>query len=230
MLDRILPFSFNASMAAYFAYSFLFPAATGFWLVKDGFAIILLEFFSFFIILALATGLNKDSGWEYSGPAPGTRSFWLMLAAVLAMAFLFSFVLGALVLFGYFLLSLGVKAYQLHHLPDAKAEGQQVAFAVLFFLLGAFAAVALSPWLASQFPDSVAALSAAFRQTGYDVEGDAVDNPGFIAIWGLLYFVGMALAGLFAYHLPAPSKPAAVADDDGFDMPKWLSDALKRIK
>ncbi len=191
-LDRYVPFLFNIAMALYFVYAFLFPESTDFWLVKDGIAILILEFLAVFVILITATALGKDSGWTYEGPALNTHSFWLLLAAILSMALMFSVVLGVWVLFVYFVLSLGVKALQMRGQPDAKAEGLRAAYATLFLLLGAFGAVFVSPLLAGFFPDSVASLSEALPTNGFDADGEAV-NPAFIALWGAFYFVGIAL-------------------------------------
>jgi len=188
-LTRFISFLFNLSVAGYFVYAFLFPEATGYWLAQGGFYVFIAEFLGIFVLLLLAQALGKKTGWTYSGDA----NPWLFIGVVMAMAFVFAWSLNALWAFGFFLISTVVKAFQIHHSPDAQSEGRQAVYSLLFLLLGTFGALFLSP-LAYAFPHSVDVLSAVARSGG--AEGLAVDNPGFNAIWGLIYFLGMAFVSL----------------------------------
>lgn len=194
--ERLVPFLFNAGMAVFFLFAFFFSQLTGHWLGTGGLYVMTLEFISVFIILFSAQALRKDTGWT-----GGESAQWLPLALAALFAVLWGFALNQLETLWYFAGSMGVKIYAMKKSPDAKAEGIQAAYAVLLLTLGAFIALALSP-TGLFFAEKTEEISNNIRQTAPGVEGLAVDNPFFTAIWGSVYFLGMAVVALRPAWLP----------------------------
>lgn len=215
MIQNISYLLFHLGMAGYFIYAFFYPAETDFWLVKNGFPIIMLEFFGIFVMLGLAHFTGKDTGWRASGAykhpklkevfekisiktgIPERRLDMLFTALIgLVMAFAFTAIFN-IMLFVYFLVSVAVKYFSFLGREHLLHEGLEIGYMVLFLVFGMFFAMLFS-FVFIFFPEHTALHQKTFfdvaSQTGGSMSGAVVDNPGMITLWGMFYFVGMGLS------------------------------------
>ncbi len=195
-----IPFSLQCLfMIFWFGYCFFFPIETGLWLVKDGFALITLEFLSVFMLVLIPAAFGKETGWKssrgkfsmaFEGPKAAGRGnradvlFAIILISL--MAFLWTFLSDAIYLFGYFVVSSVIKAVLITKRKDALQEGKEAAIIGIAMLASALLAILVSP-VFHLFPENLEILREAF--VGKNASGLIVDNPGFMAAWGMLYFL-----------------------------------------
>ncbi|GEM_PF-2907649 len=196
--SKLLAILFNFSMALWFVYSFLFPVETGYWLIYSGLSILILEFFSVFIIVFLGSILKKETGWRSSGVDSGEQKskipgiFMLLLLVLMAGAFT---VILNVWLFVYFVFSMGVKAVAMFFKTSAQEEGVTALKTGVAIVLSAFGAIFFSFFTLlftpqqNLFREEISRLSAELLNSGVHISGAAFDNPGFTAFWGILYFL-----------------------------------------
>ncbi len=182
---------FNFLVIYYFAYGFLFPEETGFWLIHYGFPVILLEFFSVFTILSLPLLLDKREA------GTGLMLVFTSFALVFVITILFN-----PPVFIYFVVSTGLKFIALKQGKWEAAEtAKRVAITGFAIVISAVLAIGLSPIIGNAFPGQQEALryriTEAAAQQGGAISGEIVDNPAYIAVWGILYFLIVTVLEIF---------------------------------
>lgn len=182
--ERVLSLIFSTGMALYFIYSFFYPRETGFWLLRNGFPILMLEFFSVFTVLLVADILKKKTGWV--SKSKGNAKLGLLL--ILAMAFGVTYAFNVL-LFFYFLLSTGIKFFECRSKKDMVSEAQQAGLSGAVFIASAFVSLVFGP-LMKIFGTQISEYQLWGSIPG--MSGAIVDNPGVLALWGFFYFTCMA--------------------------------------
>ena len=206
-LSKTIFVLFNLIMIGYFAYGFLFPKESDFWLVTTGFPIILLEFLTVFVVFTGADSFNNRRSKRQKSLS------LLVLLGLFLTAFGFCFSIGNNpLLFGYFVLSSAVKIFRLKDelafirsnpagiRTNSSDSLKAIGYSAAAIIFGAIIAVPLS-FFAIFFPAQQGLLREALVQnverTGGTISGIVVDNPGFIACWGILYFLLLLLFELF---------------------------------
>jgi hypothetical protein len=213
--EQLVSAAFSFFMALFFLYSFLFPQQTGFWIASAGLTLLILESLSFAALLMIAQMMGKETGWivgggnrerwrpvrkadgsfamekdnspsgiEYAKKNKSNPVFSLLIISLMALATCYA--TANLELFGYFVLTLGVKAYSSRTRSDMKEEGKAIAIGVVFLVVSVFLGMFFSA------PDALfGQQNAAYREyfKGMHTSGSLVDNPVTLAGWGFCYFV-----------------------------------------
>lgn len=178
--SKIVSVLFNFSMTFWFAYSFLFPKETQFWLMYNGLPILALEFYSIFAVPALGAFFRKETfsvdkkSSKKSSPLP-------FLIVIFAIAAISSAIINFL-LFAYFLVSTIVRA---NKSKSTQAETETAVTMGASLIISAFIAIPLSGFLHSNFPTQAGLFLAAMA----NIAGRFYFDPGFAAIWGTIYFL-----------------------------------------
>jgi len=184
---------FNAFMALFFIYSFLYPTENGYWLFYYGFPIMVLEFMGVFVGIYFAFIRSKGSA------NPGALIF---LVVPLILAFMFTFLINIL-LFLYFLVSTAVK----HFASSTEHHGAKLVFAkaVAAIVLSMFLAIVLSFVLNAIFPENQgfpdegpgSLLKPSSTPSNVKVTVNIALDPSFIMAWGACYYILLILFELF---------------------------------
>jgi hypothetical protein len=185
--EKEIYMGFNIVMAIYFMFAFFFPEQSGYWLVTNGFPIILIEFLSFFITIFLF----DYWGGEQEVTIKKKCYSLLGLCGILVMAGVAIIVFNPL-LFLYLLVSVGIKFFMFKSKGTRlKARIIQV-YSALILILTVMIAIVLSNVMLF-FTDQIVAYQEFFKTLPGTMSGLIVDNPGFIALWGCFYFVFLSL-------------------------------------
>lgn len=199
MLGRLVSFLFNAGMAAYFVYAFFFPAETQQWLALQGQYVLLTEMFSILTAMFLAEAMQTDPRrriYEITRAYPVHPGFFLAAVFTLAFYVLFSYRQSSLV--AYFVMSVGVKAASMVFTPDFKAEITQTGQNMILLIFGAMASVVVSRIFLFVFVQRIVAIT---------------PTDAFVLLWGLVYFVGLAVLSLKPEWLPVPIESSVQMDE-----------------
>ena len=168
-------------------YSFFYPVESDFWLIKNGFLILIIEFFSLFIIVFLSDfWQERQSRSEHKTIHP-----LVGLCAVLLMTSIIIIVFNPLLLL-YFLVSIGVKFFRFRSETSRSTIAMNQVYSVIFLVLSAFATLLFSQIMLS-FSDQIIAYRSFFESLPGKMSGAVVDNPGFIAMWGFFYFIFLSI-------------------------------------
>ena len=186
-IGKVISVLFYLGLAFYFVYSFIYPVETNYWLANNGLLIMILEFLSIFVVLLIASILNKKTeGWTKTNGDPR-----IIAIIVIIIAFVFSYSLENTVLFGYFVVSSIVKILQFREQKDMVNEGKQVSISLIIMILTIFPAIIISNLI--PFPEQISLYKEYFESLPGVGNGAFIDNAGGIALWGLFYFGLMGL-------------------------------------
>jgi len=196
-LEQLISVLFYAGMACWFLYAFFFPVESDYWLMRNGIPVMFIEFLTPFIALSLATLLRKETFWTWSHKLLA----FAFLAVLLFLAFAITDARSNLWLFGYLMLSAVIKFLGFRSFADIRSEATEVLILMTFSISFAATALLLSVF-SILFPVQRAA-QLEFYYTTLPTSRQSsfiYGNPGFIALWGFLYFIFLALRPFMPEH------------------------------
>jgi len=191
MIERILAIGFYIGIAAYFIYSFFFPVETDFWLMRNGFPIMILEFLTPIVILIIGKYHGKETGFKSTGTT-SKEGLMVALLVVCIAALIVSFSVSNLLLFGYFLLSVILKFINSKSKIDMRIEGRGVFFTVVMWGVSMISAVPFSG-IFLLFPSKIAEHVNFLKTLPGEHAGAIIDNPGLLVMWGTIYFLLLSI-------------------------------------
>lgn len=199
-IGRLVGVAFAAMMAVYFTYSFLFPQETDFWLARNGFPILIIEgIYGAIFTFLIGRALGKETGVRYKDYS-GMSDPRVSLVLIFLFAALSIWVVNPSLLW-YMALSTIVKYIQSSKLPDMKFEGSEATASIVIVMFGILASTVVAPIISPFFPVQNTAYTEHFKSIG--ASGSIVNNPLVLVIWGVFYYLGMAL---FALNAPNPAN------------------------
>jgi hypothetical protein len=128
---------------------------------------------------------------------------WFVFLMILFMAFTITYFLD-IYLFIYFLLALAVRYYFLRKSTDEEKSNEWIKSVVIpaaSIVFSAFVARVLMDPILPSFSHQITVLKLYFQAhapTWIHFKGIMFDNPGYIALWGVVYFVFILLFTLLA--------------------------------
>jgi len=199
---EIISAVFNLGLAIYFIFALAYPKQTGFWLVFDGLAILMLAFFGPVIILLamqivryFQTGsVSIDATTPF--PKKGVRSRIILTAAVILWLLFFSygFSVHNPANFLFFIFYTGLYAYSSRFEPGLSGRGSLKRNFVLFVFSTLVALMLIFPLAFFRVDPRPAPFIELARSGNY--HGYPIDGITFLATWGFAYFLLMALTSL----------------------------------
>lgn len=172
---------FNIVMIFYFIRGFLYPVETDFWLVHYGFPILIMEFLGLFIFPMISTIKEKKE-----------MKNLVFLLIIVFFAFLISFISYNYVVFLFFVLTALSKFFLISNSGSQRKETRLMISIMAALIIGSFLALLFSG-IGSGFPEQQELLRNRIVETGTrhgeTIGGEVVDNPAFIAVWGVLYYI-----------------------------------------
>jgi hypothetical protein len=205
VLSRLIFFIFCASMIYFYYQGLVDPIGTHYWLVSFGLAILLLDFCTLFVVALFLRMQDTPKG----------KRFWLFwLAMVIIIAFGASVYLNIL-LFGYFLVSIGIRFLLTRRRQSAdqmSGDTRWIFITGVAIVLSVTVAVAFSSALLSMYPSQIELLRQYIQHhtSPGGMSGMIPDNPGFIAVWGIFYFLFQILFTVVSDRLRTVMKNATV--------------------
>lgn len=197
-ISRAIFVVFNLIMIYYFVRGFLYPSETDFWLVHYGFPILMMEFLGLFVVPMVSTIKRKKEIKSV---------FFLMLIVFLALGV--SHVFYNYIIFLFFVLTVLSKFFLVRGSVNSEKETKLFISIAVALIIGAFLALLFSS-VGDSFHEQQELLRNKIIETGTrdgsTISGEIVDNPAFIAAWGVLYYILLTVFVSFDFILPKKSR------------------------
>jgi heme/copper-type cytochrome/quinol oxidase subunit 2 len=178
------------------------PIKTDYWLVNFGLIILFLEFITLFVVVIF---LRIQDPAE----SKGQLIFWLIIMIIMAFAFS---AFQNIVLFGYFLLSVAIRFVLVRKKPSTDqttGETRWIMITAAAIVLSVMVAVVFSSSLVYSYSSQIDLLRDYIQNHGSfggKASGMIPENPAFIAVWGIFYFLFQILFTIIAERFKGTAK------------------------
>jgi hypothetical protein len=204
ILSKLFFIIFNITTIIYFIKGYFYPLETNFWLIHWGFPIIMMEFFSIFVMFIVPAIKLKIE----------TKTLTPLLIIVIFVGII-SFLSNNYKIFLFFILTILSKFFIDYYSIDYE-NNMKLYVSVIVALIFSAILAAIFSGIGNNFPIQQDLLKNKFIETstryGGSIKGNIVENPAIIALWGLLYYLLLTIFQTF--NMVKFQKPSKEPDSE----------------